>query len=281
MKFTQDFKELIPLYDGFFIDLWGVVHDGVKAYPGAVECLNKIISLGKKVLFLSNSPRPGSLNYEKLKELGINLKVKMVLTSGDLLREDMATPQAPLFQKLGPKFYHMGKDRNKDLLEGLSIQETEDLGGSDFILFSAYVDPEEDVHLYDQFLRECLELKKPFVCANPDREAIHGEKLRHCAGFFAYLYEQMGGEVYYYGKPYPLIFERGLERMEGVKKIVMVGDTLETDIKGASLVGIDSALVLTGNAGREAQTSRRTPEEVCSASGLEPSWILPSLILND
>jgi HAD superfamily hydrolase (TIGR01459 family) len=281
MTYIQGIKEILPFYKAFFIDLWGVVHDGVKAYEGVVECLNFLFKTDKEILFVSNSPRPGSLNYQKLKDLGIDLNPDSVLTSGDLLRVHMATPESSLFQQLGPKFYHQGAERNQDLLSGLDLIPVHELQESDFVLFSAYIDPEEEQTSYDSFLKECLDLGVPLVCANPDREAVHGDKIRYCAGYFAHRYEKMGGEVYYYGKPHPFIFTLAKERMKakGIEEqeILMIGDTLETDIKGALSAGLPSLLVLSGNAAREAQSS--SLEELCQQKEIKPTWILPSLVL--
>jgi HAD superfamily hydrolase (TIGR01459 family) len=290
MTYLLGINSLISSYEAFFIDLWGVVHDGISAYPGVVDCLNHLISLPKKVLFVSNSPRPGELNYLKLKDLGVNLTPEMMLTSGDLLRLHMKTADGPLFKKLGPAFYHAGSERNHDLLSQLPLTPVASIEEADFVLFSAYADPEENIHAYDSFLEKILALNLPLVCANPDQIAIHGTKLRHCAGYFAHLYEKMGGQVYFYGKPQPLIFTTALDLMasQGIKdksKILMVGDTIETDILGASQSGLHSALTLSGNAGRALKSSPHSPafqrelHSLCHPYEVTPHWVLPSLIL--
>ena len=151
-------------------------------------------------------------------------------------------------------------------------------------------------------MKEALELKIPIICANPDVEVIENNHLRYCGGFIAAKYEKMGGIVHHYGKPHLAAFQEAFSRFEkyGVKqrnRILMIGDSLETDILGAQRAGIDSALVMTGNTelrlkklqAKGLGPSLKAPVKVSDGElldslfqryGVVPTWTIPSLSLD-
>ncbi len=292
VEFT-DITQLAKKYEAFLIDLWGVVHDGIKLYPGVLDCLNYLIALNKVILFLSNTPRPASVILNKLVSLGIPATTAMILSSGDMVREQLIYFRDPTFNNIGRRFYHLGADRNEDILQGISADVTDDIEDADFILFSAYLDEGDDLTRHDDLLKRAAALKLPLICANPDKEIINGKKIRYCAGLFAEKYENFGGIVYYYGKPHLAIYEVAFKRLQekGIyhrAQILMIGDTLETDIKGAKNAEIDSALVLTGNMELLLQTAKiEDPElsleqflsKLFNKADITPTWIVPSLSL--
>jgi len=245
----EEFKEISLKYDAFIIDLWGVIHNGFVAYTGSVECINHLIEIGKPIIFMSNAPRPNTVVLKKLLELEINANLEMVLTSGDTTRIFLIEN---LIKTPNKKYYHLGAHRNTDLLIDINICLTEDIQQCDAILLTAYIDEHEDLEQFNDILKQAADLKIPIICSNPDKIVINGVKNRYCAGFLAEKYEMLGGTVYYYGKPHLTIYDIGLDKLKlkGIydkNKILMIGDTLETDIQGAINVGIKSALVLTGN----------------------------------
>lgn len=272
MTILPNLQAIENQYESFFFDLWGVVHDGYNAFPGVVALINELIAKDKKILFLSNAPRPGLVLFQKLKDLGISLVPEMILSSGDIVRKQLMHFNDSVFKHLGKRFFHLGAERNKDILSGLNVDVTENLNEAEFVLLTAYMDEGEDLNRHDAFLIKALDLKLPFICANPDKDIDNGGKLRFCAGVLAEKYEKMGGSVYYYGKPFKALLESGIEilRNFGIvdqRKILMIGDTLETDILGASNVGIDSALVLTGNTARFLANA---PEHLAKDEGFKP-----------
>jgi HAD superfamily hydrolase (TIGR01459 family) len=273
---------LLSRYDALIIDLWGVVHDGVHAYPGVVQTLNTLIDQ-KKVLFLSNAPRPVEVAIKKLIELGLHVSPKHLLTSGDAVREQLINWDDPVFRQLGKCFYHLGAARNQDILSGLQANVTMDIEKADFILLSAFMEGDEDLNQYDDLLKIALQAKLTVICANPDKIVVHGDSVRYCAGVLAEKYEKMGGTVFYYGKPCPGVYDIAFKRLqaEGVadkKRILMIGDTLETDILGANNVGIDSALVQTGNMER-LLIAGNSMQQIVQNYGIIPTWIIDSLAL--
>jgi HAD superfamily hydrolase (TIGR01459 family) len=190
------------------------------------------------------------------------------------------------------KLYYLGAKRNTDILAGLTVSTTENLDGADFVLLTAYMDEGEDLHQYDDFLKKAQSLKLPFICANPDKEISNGPKLRYCAGVIAEKYEKLGGTVYYYGKPHPAIYETAQQilKEQGIidkSKLLMIGDTLETDILGARNVGIDSALVLEGNTARLLAMAGQGVSDPFKAEkylkqhfekiNLYPTWVLSAI----
>lgn len=271
-------SELLKRYDAFFIDVWGVVHDGVQPYSGVIECLNHMISAGKSLILLSNAPRPAPILIQKLVSFGIPVNTEMMISSGDVTRFQLTHFEDPFFQDKGRCFYHLGAERNQDILAGISLDLTDRLEEADIILLTAYMDQDEDLNQHDAFLEKALKLKKPILCANPDKEVINGDKIRFCAGIIAEKYENMGGVVHYYGKPHPEIYKMAFQRLHArgitnLKSILAIGDTLETDILGAKQSGIDSALVRTGNMERQF-TGDITAE--CFGT-IVPTWVIPNL----
>lgn len=298
VKFVSNLQSIQNQYDGFLFDIWGVIHDGHTAFPGAVSLINELIDKQKKIIFLSNAPRPGPVLIKKLKDLGIAVIPEMIYSSGDEFRkryiQDIQINHSS-FQGLGRRFFHLGAERNTDILSNLTVDVTDRLEDAEFVLLTAYMDEDENLNQHDVFLKKALSLKLPFVCVNPDKAIDNGEKLRFCAGVLAEKYEKMGGQCYYFGKPFPAVFESAIEIMKGsgvldLRKILMIGDTLETDILGARNAGIDSALVFAGNAARLINLARSEYKNVNKAKdnehylqklfeekNLYPTWVLWSL----
>lgn len=286
MTLIEKLQNITEIHDGFIIDLWGVIHDGVFVYPGAVDCINHLILSNKVVVFMSNAPRPREIVLDKLLSLQIKATPEMILTSGDIVRR--------IFDKkgdspFGKKYYHLGSKRNTDLLSGITIKLVEDIMEADILLLTAYMDQDEDLEQHDTLLKKAAILKIPAICANPDKVVTNGSKERYCAGVLAEKYEFFGGKVYYYGKPHLDIYNTALQYFQdkGIsnrKRIVMIGDTLETDIQGAVNANIDSVLVLTGNMDRLLKSAKFNQlvqtdalEKIFLEQQLYPTYILETL----
>ncbi len=288
-----DLIDLIPKYQAFVIDLWGVVHDGVHAYPGVVDCLNHMLNLNKRIIFVSNSPRPSGVLMQKLIDFKISVEPSMLLSSGDIVSEQLTYFNDDVFKKLGRRVYHLKAESDSDLfaLEKMQAIEVSSIEKADFLLVSAYASAGADFNYYDGILKKALDCNLPFICANPDKIILFGDSMYHCPGFFAQKYEEMGGIVHYYGKPHKAIYQIIFNRLASFdildrKQILMIGDTLETDIQGAKLNGCDSALVLTGNAEswlekneKSTQTTTQFLTEHCLETGIIPTWVLQGLKL--
>jgi HAD superfamily hydrolase (TIGR01459 family) len=235
-------------YDLLLFDLWGVVIEGTQLYAGVIDALNDIIGR-KKVIFLTNAPRPDAIVARNLGNWGIKgVTPEMVVSSGGVARDLMK--KHVKFSE-GLKIFHLGADRNQDILLDIEHEPVTDLAQADILLLSLYKDEHENINEHDELLMQAAQ--KPglmSICCNPDTIIpVHGMK-RYCAGYFAKIIEAHGGHVTYTGKPNLPIYERVFIKYPNLDKqrIVMIGDTFDTDILGAWRSGIHSALVLTGNA---------------------------------
>ncbi len=269
-------KEIVKFYDVLLVDVWGVLHDGVVPYPGAVDFLNEMIKNGKKIIFLSNNPRPGYLTNKQFSEFGLNMEGAVVYTAGDAVREQLISWNDAIFSTLGKKFYHLGEEGNKDILHGIPTDTTQDITQANFLLITEYIQKGEDLNIHDALLSKAASLNLPAICVNPDLTAYHNKQIRYCAGFFAKKYEALGGVVHYYGKPDSKIYNAVLSKYLTTydkKKVIMIGDTIETDILGANRVGIDSALVLTGNGAKIGDDLFIGSKDVFKDALAEPTWV--------
>ncbi len=245
------FESVISQYDALLVDIWGVIYDGQDPYEGAIEAIKRIAD-DKPIIFLSNTPRPAEIPRKKFTEWGVDTEKIKIYTSGDAVREQLKLWDDSVFSKLGKKLYHLGEEINKDILSELNVISVQEIEEANFVLLTIYMDEGEDLNQYNNILKKAKDLNLPVICANPDIEVSHGDKRRYCAGTFAKKYEDLGGIVHYYGKPDNKVFYKSLELFSTIgiydkSKILMIGDTMETDIKGACSVGLDSLLVLTGN----------------------------------
>ena len=232
-------------YDGFVLDLWGVIHDGVEAYPGVAETLASLRAAGKRSILLSNAPRRGAALTEQMTRMGLPRHLyDEVLSSGEAVHLELAERRDPFYAALGRKLYHLGPERDRNVYEGLNYAAV-GLDEADFVLNTGPVDLTETVESYLPVLEQALARRLPMICANPDHVVIRQGARITCAGAIAARYADMGGEVSQRGKPDPAIYATAL-RMLGCRRVCAVGDALHTDIKGANAAGLDSVLVTGG-----------------------------------
>ena len=242
--------DAINEYDVILFDLWGVIVEGEATYPGVIDAVNKVMEK-KEVVFLSNAPRPDFIVAKNVGSWGLRgVTPAHVLTSGDIAR-CMIEEKAVLIDKKSPVVYHLGADRNDDILIEIEHELTEDIDKADIMLLSLYRDDHENITEFDELLKGAAGRPEMLIlCSNPDTTIPKQGVLRYCSGYFAELIEKFGGKVIYTGKPKSVIYDKIIKRHSNtpLDRILMVGDTFETDILGANLAGIDSALVMTGNA---------------------------------
>ncbi|MDO8605817.1 MAG: TIGR01459 family HAD-type hydrolase [Phaeospirillum sp.] len=235
-------------YDGFVLDLWGVIHDGVEAYPGVAETLAALRLAGKRTIMLSNAPRRSAALIEQLNRLGIQRDLyDEVMSSGEAVHLELANRADPVFAGLGDALYHLGPERDRNIFEGLPYRSV-DLEQADFILNTGPVDLTESVADYQELLDRAVARRLTMICANPDHVVIRQGKRITCAGAIAARYTDMGGMVIERGKPDPAIYDLALSRL-GVsdrRRVCAVGDALHTDIRGARAGGFDAVLVTGG-----------------------------------
>jgi HAD superfamily hydrolase (TIGR01459 family) len=243
-KHISGLSEVFGLYDGLILDLWGVVHDGVKPFPDTLPALAALKKAKRKVWLLSNAPRRAWTVAERLEQMGIPRDMyDGLLTSGEAAWQAL---QDELLEKWGRRCLHIAaRDRDHSLYEGLDIELVDDPAQADFALNSGIDDFSDTLEKYIPLLSDCARHKLPMLCANPDKVVHIEDKLVICAGTLADAYAAMEGEVISFGKPYRDVYRRCLEHM-GTRKVLAVGDSMMTDIAGATGAGLDSALVTSG-----------------------------------
>ncbi len=267
------FGRLSANYDGFIVDLWGVVHDGVKPYPGVLDCLARLREADKRVVFLSNAPRRAEMIAAALAEMGITREFyDGIMSSGEAVHLALRD-RTDEFAALGETLYHLGPPRDRGVFDTLPLREAKTPAEADFILNTGPDDilGPQDPSVYQPILDEGLKAKKPMVCANPDLEVIREGQRIICAGLLAEIYESAGGKVIQRGKPDPAIYLPtlallGTER----RKTLAVGDSLRTDMAGAKAAGIDACWVLSGI---HALRAEEAPQEA-EMAGVKPRAIL-------
>jgi len=243
---------LAPLadrYDGYILDLWGVLHDGVQAFPEAIVCLERLRALDKGIAILSNAPRRSAEVEERMNELGIAPGLyDYVLSSGEVAWRHLHDRTDEWYRNLGRRCFHLGPDRDRGMREGLNLDFTEAVEEADFVLNTGAHMTEDTVDTYGHELRAAAAARLPMVCANPDLEVIRGGKREICAGLLAQHYEELGGSVRYHGKPFHEVYAAclGALGLADRRRVLGVGDSLRTDIAGASSAELDGLLVLGG-----------------------------------
>jgi HAD superfamily hydrolase (TIGR01459 family) len=272
MRFLTGFAPLAAEYDGFVLDLWGVIHDGVNAFPHAVDCLTRLRDAGKKTLLLSNVPRPNDAVRTMMRGMGIEDALYTdILTSGEAVRRALRSPPDAWWSALGSRVFHLGPVRDRPVLEGLPLTSVATPAEADFVLNTGPDDHRNpsDMNEFEPTLLECAEHRLPMICGNPDLEVIRGGVRVLCAGALAVRYQALGGDVRSLGKPDPAIYQPVLAQLDLPKdRVLAVGDSLRTDIAGAISVGLSACWVLDGLHG---ETLRRAdgsfdPAEVEAAA---------------
>lgn len=266
-------SEVSDRYDVLFVDLWGCVHDGVRAFPEAVAALKACRAAGKVVVLVTNSPKPRKGVEAQLTEFGVPRDAyDTVASSGDSAR-------AAMFRgAVGSKVYFMGEwARDEGFFAPISVIDDPleitrvPLREADGIVCCGPFDPMADpaVNRADFLYAKQMGLK--LLCANPDIVVDRGEVREWCAGALARLYTEMGGESLYFGKPHPPIYDLARRRLAAMEVgtdpagILAIGDGPHTDIQGAMGEDIDSLFITGGLAASETRTTDQPDEEALRA----------------
>ena len=231
-------KSIIEKYDLFFIDLWGVIHNGIELNKEAVSTLTKISELNKDYILLTNAPRPNDVVKSFLEKMGLKKDMReKVFTSGEAALRYL---KSNFYNK---KFFHIGPPRDYDLFFDFKNHEAKNVDECDYLLCTGLFDNHsEDLSFYKNFFLNSIE--KKMICTNPDLIVDRGNKRELCAGSVAMTFEEIGGNVIYFGKPYPEVYNQSIQTKE--KKIIAIGDNLNTDIKGANNMNYDSLIITNG-----------------------------------
>jgi len=241
---------LAPQYEALICDVWGVIHNGREAYPGVVDCLTRARAAKKIVLLLSNAPRPSQPIKVQLESFGVPRGAyDGIVTSGDLTQSVFAerTANGGLLKVL-----HVGPDRDLPLFDGFNVARVSLEEAETIVCTGPFDDTKEGPEDYRDLWAKALACRLPLLCANPDLVVQRGEQLIYCAGALAKLYEEMGGEVLYLGKPHLPVYDFVARRLAEIagravpkNNWLAIGDGLKTDILGATRAGV-AALLITG-----------------------------------
>lgn len=236
-------------YDGYILDLWGTIHNGVEPLPGAVDCLRALAQRGKAVLILSNAPRRAGAVVARMDAVGIPRDCYgPVLSSGEAGWLALRERADPWHAGLGDRAFLIGEAGDESVLQDQAVEEVDSLERATFLLCVGAFRRTDTVEDYAGLLAEARALRLPMLCVNPDLEVLRGPNREICAGAIAARYAATGGDVGYHGKPHRPIYTLSFGQLPGIPpaRILAVGDSLRTDIAGANAVGIDSLFVTGG-----------------------------------
>ena len=236
MKKLNHLAEIYKNYDTYIIDLWGVIHNGIRLNSKAIEAVKKLIQNKKKVIFLTNAPRP----CKDVKIFLRNLKI-----DEDLLENVFSSGEAAMLslqeKKYGEFFFHLGPEKDNSIFFNIKEKKVS-IKKCNFILCTGLFDDyADDLKYYKELLKK--HIGKKLICTNPDLTVHRGDVEEYCAGSIANLFKSIGGEVVYFGKPYKEIYKMCFEDGE---KTIAIGDNLNTDIRGANNMHIDSIFISNG-----------------------------------
>jgi|TARA_B100001093_G_scaffold461943_1_gene476799 HAD superfamily hydrolase (TIGR01459 family) len=229
-------EEIYNSYDTFIIDLWGVVHNGVRLNSKAIDAIENLIRNKKKVVYLTNAPRPCIIVKQYLLKLGMKENLlKNIMSSGE------ASMEALKKERFGKFFFHLGPNKDNEIFVDIKNNKLS-LDKCEFILCTGLIEgKEEDLNYHKNLLKK--HISKKLVCTNPDLIVHKGDVAEYCAGTVAQLFESIGGDSIYFGKPHKEIYTKCFLPHE---KVIAIGDNLNTDIRGANNMNIDSIFISNG-----------------------------------
>ncbi len=279
----QSLDEALTGVRAIFCDVWGVLHNGVAAFPPASTALVRARAAGVPVVLLSNAPRPGANVLPQLASLGVRRDAfDDIVTSGDVCRNIIADWRPK-------RFHHIGAERDRPLFAGLDIEQAGP-ESAEYLLCTGLFD---DVHETPDDYRQCLgafaRRGLHLLCANPDLVIDRGGQEVYCAGALAQLYETLGGTTTVIGKPFRTAYEHALKKAETLiggtlvsSDILAIGDSFRTDIAGASGFGAKSLFVAAGIHageffGRDGSIDPARALAAIKRHGFNPDYIIDNL----
>ena len=282
-SFTERFSALAGNYDAVLSDVWGVIHNGVAATVPACDALIRFRAQGGTVLLITNAPRPGEVVVKFLDRLKVpHDAYDGIVSSGDVTRAVMA-------QRPDKAVFHIGPERDLPIFDGLGLKFVP-LDQANYVVCTGLRN--DEVETPESYRAELEELRRRnmfMLCGNPDLVVERGEKLVYCAGALADLYGSLGGEVLYAGKPHRPIYDLALQRIAALRgkapaleRMLAIGDSVRTDLTGATDFGID-CLFVTAGIHAEELGGRHTPDpaalrKIFGSAGLMPKAVTQQLV---
>ena len=275
------FSTIASDYDVVLSDVWGVIHNGIASHPHACDALMRMRARGGVVVLITNAPRPSEVVARQLERLHVPRETyDAIVSSGDVTR-------SVIKERRGQSLYHLGPERDRSIFSGLDVKfappET-----ADYVVCSGLEDDESDTpDDYRPLLESMLARKLFMVCGNPDVVVERGSTLVYCAGAIADLYATMGGKVLYAGKPYRPIYEMAVAKAESAAgrkislgRVIAVGDSVRTDLKGARTMGLDFLFVTSGIHAEELG-SREEPDHAALTATFTAAGGMPKAVMRE
>lgn len=235
--------EIADRYDVFFLDIFGLLHNGVTLYPGTVACLQELKKAGKEICLVSNTPRLPHNVRDDLRAKGLESHLyDHIVTAGLSARLDLETHHK------GQKIWFAGLSEFRHFVAGLDLDEVDRPEDCDLVINAiSGMTAQNDALIYVQ-LSAALNADKPMLCANPDMIVHIGRDQYLCGGTYAAWYQSKGGLVTYHGKPHEQVYHLALEKTghPDRHRVCIMGDALHTDIQGANRMGFAGIWVLCG-----------------------------------
>ncbi|KQQ58353.1 HAD family hydrolase [Rhizobium sp. Leaf311] len=272
--------EITDRFDVVLSDVWGVLHNGVSAFPDAAIALEAARKAGLTVVLITNSPRPAPGVIPQLRALGVpDTAYDRIITSGDVTRELIS--QGP------KKVFLLGPERDMPLLDGLDVEVVSQEEATAVVCTGFFDDETETPEDYTDMLKSFVARSVPMICANPDLVVERGERIIPCAGAMALYYEQLGGEVRIAGKPHSPIYEACLSAAREVHgefskdRVLAIGDGMPTDVKGAINAGLELLYIAGGIHAADYALNGEIDEtllkDYLQKEGAAPGWWMPRL----
>jgi HAD superfamily hydrolase (TIGR01459 family) len=248
MKRIDGLRDIADQFDLFLVDQYGVLHDGVAAYPGAIEGLARIASNGRDVIVLTNSGKDVSDNIARLAKLGFSGSHFRVLSSGEVgLQLVRSGSLGPRFT-VGAAACVIGRDGDHYAFSSNEFDLVDRPLDAAFLVFAGSDAPSTSLESYRTLLQTAAEAGVPAICVNPDITMIRDGQLVPAGGAIARIYESLGGRVDYVGKPHAAFFRHALSLTapDVQARALMIGDSPEHDVRGGKAMGLSTLLVRTG-----------------------------------
>lgn len=277
--FVERFEPLARDYDVLLCDVWGVIHNGIAAFAPACEALMRFRARGGTAILVTNAPRPGVAVTRILDRLGVpRAAYDAITSSGDVTRGIIA-------QRGSERVFHLGPDRDRPIFAGLEATFAA-LESADYVVCSGlFDDTTETPDSYRGMLAAMRARALLMVCANPDIVVERGDALVYCAGALADAYAALGGKVLYCGKPHAAIYQVALERAATIRgrtpslaRVLAVGDSVRTDLAGATAFGLDCVFVISGIHAEE-YGSREAPDLAALHAAFAAAGVAPKAVM--
>jgi len=279
LVFSSHFAAVAPNYDVLLCDVWGVIHNGVAATASACDALHRFRDQGGTVILITNAPRPGDFVQQFIARLKVPREsYDAIVTSGDVTR-------ALIREQAGQFVAHIGPERDAPIFDDLGVAVVP-IDRADYVVCTGLFDDTRETPAdYDDCLAAILDRRLPMICANPDIVVERGEHLVYCAGAIADSYAASGGHVIYAGKPYRPIYDQAMAaarraraRDVTISRVLAIGDSVRTDLKGAMAFGVE-CLFVTAGIHAEELGGRENPNAASLTAIFGEAGVVPKMVM--